>query len=88
MSVKDVEDLRFCSSAVDAFFNPPTAARVAAQGSGKVRVASLQTLTGFQMVGADTLVHLSQKDFWKIGQDQDGFFIERLVDDETGPIKG
>jgi hypothetical protein len=53
-----------------------------------MRVAGLQDLVGFQFVAEDTLVRLSKKDFWKLGEDGDGFFIERLVDDEEGPVAG
>jgi hypothetical protein len=45
-------------------------------------------LIGFSRVAEDTLIHLSQQDFWKLGQDNDGYFIERLVDDSGGPVKG
>ena len=85
MSVK-IEDLRYSSSAIDAFFNPPPTPRVAA--SGKMRIGSLRELAGFSHISSDTLVHLSQQDFWQLGQDKEGFFIERLVDDAEGPVKG
>lgn len=84
MSIK-IEDLRYSSSSIDAFFDPPPAPRVAS--SGKVRVAGLMDLVGFSRVAEDTLIHLSQQDFWKLGQDNNGYYIERLVDDSTGPVK-
>lgn len=82
-----IEDLRFSSSSVDDFFatdrpKPRTAA------SGKVRIGGLHHLAGFRVVAEDTLVHISQQDFWKLGQDKEGYFIERLVDDGEGPVKG
>lgn len=84
---KDVTDLRFSSSSVDDFFaGPRPVVRAAAQG--KVRVASVHALAGFQFVAEDTLVRVSQQDFWKLGQDSEGYFIERLVSDDDGPIKG
>lgn len=85
MSMK-IEDLRYSSSAIDAFFNPAPPPRVAA--SGKMRIGNLQELVGFSHVSSDTLVHLSQQDFWQLGKDQEGFFIERLVDDSMHPVKG
>lgn len=83
MSNFKIEDIRFSSSAVDDFLSPP--ARTA--GSGKIRIASLQRLAGFQLVADDKLVHLSRQDFWQLGEDEDGYFIERLVSDDDGPIK-
>lgn len=87
MPAPKIEDLRFSSSSVDDFFNPPVQ-RVASQPGAKVRVASLSQLAGFTHIAEDTLVRVSQKDFWKLGQDSEGYFIERLVDDSDGPIKG
>lgn len=83
---KNIEDIRFSASSIDAFFTPPAPpARIA---SGKVRIASATDLSGFLRVADDnTLVHLSQQDFWKLGKDQEGYFIERLVDDSKGPVK-
>lgn len=86
MSEFKIEDLRFSSSAIDDFFvtdRPKT--HIA---NGKVRIASLHTLSGFQVLSSDTLIRTSQQDFWKLGQDQEGYFIERLVDDGDGPVKG
>jgi hypothetical protein len=82
-----IEDIRFSSSSVDDFFQEGKF-RQAVATTGRVRVASLHQLAGFQLLAEDRLVHLSQKDFWKLGQDDEGFFIERLVDDDSGPVKG
>jgi hypothetical protein len=79
-----IDDFRCSSSSIDAFFDPPPTPRIASVG--KVRVGGLMDLAGFSRVGEDTLIHLSQQDFWKLGQDNDGYFIERLVDDSTGPV--
>lgn len=88
MSKSDI-DFRTSSSAIDAFFEPerPANSKVASR-SGKTRIASLSALAGFERVAGDTLVHVSQQDFWKLGQDDEGFFIERLVDDSSAPVKG
>lgn len=87
MSKIDITDLRFSSSSIDDFFvDRPARTKVAS--AGKVRVASLHALAGFERVAADTLVRVSQQDFWKLGQDDEGFFIERLVDDSSSPVKG
>lgn len=89
MSKPDVSDLRFSSSSLDDFFAPgePPAVRSASVGT-KHRVASLHQLAGFTRIAEDTLVRVSQQDFWKLGQDGEGYFIERLVSDDDGPVKG
>ncbi len=82
-----IEDFRFSSSSVDDFFGEPK--KVAASGSPvKIRFASLQVLSGFQFISSDTLVRLSKNDFWKLGHDEEGDFIERLVSDDEGPVQG
>lgn len=55
--------------------------------STKKRVANSIDLSSFMFVAGDKLVHLAQKDFWHLGYDEEGFFIERLVEDEKGPVK-
>lgn len=81
---KYIQNIRLSSSSVDSFFKKP---EPTVRTSGKIRVSSVNNVPGFQKVSSDTLVHLAQKDFWKIGQDDEGYFIERLVDDSSGPIK-
>lgn len=87
MSKPDISDLRFSSSSIDDFFaDRPAAPRTAS--AGRVRIASAGELSGFERVSSDTLVRISKQDFWRLGQDGDGFFIERLVDDSESPVKG
>jgi hypothetical protein len=86
MSNLKIEDLRFSSSSMDDFFQSRPPVRVAAMG--KIRISSLRELVGFHRVAEDKLVRLSQQDFWKLGQDDQGHYIERLVDDANGPVKG
>ncbi|HEY8098934.1 MAG TPA: hypothetical protein VIE65_22960 [Methylobacter sp.] len=81
-----VEDLRFSSSSVDDFFGE-TRRTASSSNLPKVRISSLQHLAGFQFVTSDTLVRLSKNDFWKLGHDEEGDYIERLVSDDNGPIK-
>jgi hypothetical protein len=90
MSKLDVSDLRFSSSSLDDFFAPRRQPVVRSASAGaKVRVASLHQLAGFsRFADTDTLVRVSQQDFWKLGQDGEGYFIERLVSDDEGPVKG
>ena len=86
MSDFKIDDLRFSSSSIDDFFNSTPKMKTAS--TGRIRVANLTQLAGFHVIAGDQLVHLSQQDFWKLGQDGEGYFIERLVDDGVGPIKG
>ena len=84
MSTK-IEDIRFSSSSIDEFFHPRP--RVAHNSIGKVRISDLNQLSGFEFIADDQLVRLSKQDFWKLGKDNEGHFIERLVNDDDGPIK-
>jgi hypothetical protein len=87
MPAPKIEDLRFSSSAMDDFFTSKPAVRTASNPVvGKIRIANAHQLAGFQFVAEDQLVHLSQQDFWHLGKDDKGYFIERLVDDDSGPI--
>ncbi len=86
MSKPDVSDLRFSSSSLDDFFAAKQAPTLRSASAGKTRVASLHQLSGFIRLAEDTLVRVSQQDFWKLGQDGEGYFIERLVSDDEGPI--
>jgi hypothetical protein len=92
MSAPKIEDLRFSSSSIDDFFAHEPIAKKARTASvstyDRVRVANLQQLAGFQLVAEDQLVHLSQQDFWHLGKDDQGFYIEKLVDDDSGPVQG
>lgn len=80
----DYPDIRFSSSSIDDFFKP----QVRTASTGRIRVAGLSDLSGFQFVADDKLVRISQQDFWKLDKDNDGYFVERLVDDTSGPVQG
>lgn len=55
----------------------------------KVRVASLQTLQGFQRISTETLIHKSDRDLWNLRKEADGsIVIERMFDDNGAPLKG
>ncbi len=92
MSKIDISDVRYSSSSFDDFFAPrapaPAVRSASSHGPVRHRVANLRQLAGFHMVAEDTLVRVSQQDFWKLGQDGEGYFIERLVSDDDGPVKG
>lgn len=86
-----IEDLRFSSSSFDDFFAPKKPAEPALQprvATGRVRVGSLADIgrMGFAFVASDTLVRTSKQDFWRLGQDDEGHFVERLVSDDEGPV--
>jgi len=86
MSMLNIENLRFSSSSIDDFFGTPPILKTAS--SGKTRLSSLVQLSGFQIVAVDKLVRVSQQDMWKLGQDNEGYYIERLLDDSDGPVLG
>jgi hypothetical protein len=89
MPAPKIEDLRFSSSSIDDFFTTnPVVRKASAAPVGKVRISNAHQLAGFQLVAEDQLVHLSQQDFWHLGKDDKGFYIERLVDDDNGPVQG
>ena len=86
MGYPKIEDIRFSSSSIDEFFSDlKPEVRTA---SKKVRISGLHRLAGFEVLSDDKLVRISQKDFWRLGEDESGYFIERLVDDDKGPIPG
>jgi hypothetical protein len=82
----EITDMRFSSSSIDEAFKDHS--RTASRSSNKIRVASVNDLHGFAKVAGNNLVRISENDFWKLGTDDEGYFIERLVDDTDGPIKG
>ncbi len=54
--------------------------------SNVVRISSIHQLASFNVANDGKLVHVSQQDFWALKEDDDGFYIERLVDDRNGPV--
>lgn len=87
MSKLSLEDFRTSSSSIDEFLAPALKPRTAA--GGKIRVSNLRQIegAGFRFVSSDKLIRTSQKDFWRLGEDEDGPFIERLVTDDDGPVR-
>ncbi len=85
---------RSCFSSVDEFelvhnFRPKSivVAGTAGKPVYRVRVSSVNDLYGFHVSSKEHLVHYSKQDFWKLGTDDEGYFIERLVDDSDSPVK-
>ena len=85
MSVLRIEDVRFSSSSIDDFFSDLKP--MARTASGRVRISGLHQLAGFEVLSEDKLVRVSQKDFWRLGQDDEGDFLERRVSDDEGPVR-
>jgi hypothetical protein len=77
------------ATGIDALFEREPQLVAASSRPKRVRVASLQQIAGFQRVGAETLVHKSDRDLWSLKKEGDGkFYIERLFDDNGQPLKG
>lgn len=56
--------------------------------TGRKKVASLNDLSPFTRLSAETLVHKSEKDLWSIARQSDGsMVIERMFDDNGQPLK-
>lgn len=54
----------------------------------KVKVASLHDLQGFSRIASDVLIRKSEKDLWKLAENEEGeMYIERLYDDNGEPLK-
>lgn len=59
------------------------------KASGRMKVGSLEQLSGFIRTAEDTLVHKSNRDLWSLRKDGHGeFYIERMFDDSGLPLKG
>ncbi len=84
-----LEDFRTSSSSIDDFFIQNDSKRYRIASTGKIRVSNLRQIesAGFKFISSDKLIRISKKDFWRLGEDQDGPFIERLVSDDEGPIR-
>ncbi len=75
------------ASGLDALFEREP--QLVTASAKKIRVASLNQLSGFQRVSAETLIHKSDRDLWSLKKESDGkFYIERLFDDNGSPLKG
>ena len=53
-----------------------------------VRVGSVQQLQPFTRISAETLVNKATNDLWALKKDTDGYFIQRLFEDDGSPLKG
>lgn len=82
----NIYDLSFSSSSIDDVFTPHIP-KSTHQATGRLRISSNIIPPGFVHVADDNLVRIAEQDFWKIGFDAEGYFIERLVDDNN-PVRG
>lgn len=54
----------------------------------RIRVASVEQLSGFTRVANDTLIRKSERDLWSLAQTDEGeWVIERLFDEDGNPLK-
>jgi len=56
----------------------------------RIRVSSIGDLSDFMRCGGERegeLIHKSTKDIWSLSEDGDGWIIERLLNDEDGPLE-
>ena len=49
----------------------------------RIRIASLIDFDGFIRISEDTLIHKSQQDLWRLAEDEDGVYVERLFPEGT-----
>lgn len=91
----DLSAIENTGSGLDAFFagepqivTPTGQAKTAAAKPPRQKVASLAQLSGFERVSSDTLVHKSTQDLWALRKEGEGYFIERLFQDNGQPLKG
>lgn len=53
-------------------------------GNNQIKIASIDDFFNFHRVSKDTLIHKSEKDLWKLSEDEKGqIVIERLFDPDT-----
>lgn len=76
------------AAGLDALFEREPSMLKPLQKSARVRVASVGELKPFTRLSAETLIHKSDRDLWAIRKEADGFYIERLFDDNGNPLKG
>ena len=83
----DLGSIETVSSGMDSFLEDTPREKTAS--TGRIKVASLEDLKGFERVAEDQLVHRSNRDLWSLKKDPNGdFFIERLFEDSDKPLKG
>lgn len=83
MSDFDFSDFSYGAGGLDQGLKP----RV--KKASRIRVASMKDLKGFVRIGAETLIHKSDRDLWTLRQAEDGTYILERQFDETGePLRG
>ena len=56
--------------------------------TGRTKVASIKDIDKFIRLSSDTLIHKSDRDLWSLKKEGDGFYVERLFDDNGEPLRG
>lgn len=88
------ESMETSASGLDAFFErepqviSPGPVPQTKKASVRRKVGSISDLNGFIRASSDTLVHKSTNDLWALRQEGEGYFIERLFNDDGAPLKG
>lgn len=62
--------------------------KTAATMPQRIKVGSLQQLSDFHRLSAETLVHKSTQDLWALKREGEDYVIERLFQDDGQPLKG
>jgi hypothetical protein len=76
------------STGLDCFFQREPEIVTPTKKPSRIRVASIQDLSGFTRISSDTLIHKSDRDLWAIKRQGDGsLFVERQFDDNGDPLK-
>lgn len=76
------------STGLDCFFQREPELVTPTPKPSRIRVASIQDLSGFTRVSNETLIHKANKDLWALKRQEDGtIFIERQFDDNGTPLK-
>ncbi len=97
MSDFKLGDIQGSTSGLDAFFETTpqivTPTKVASgpvklpPKPARMKVASLDQLSGFTRVSAEALIHKSNQDLWALKREGNDYYIERLFQDGD-PLKG
>ena len=97
----DLEEVRSPSSGLDHFFEEKSVESTTTVGSklaskttgegipNRLKVSSPSELEGFQKISnSDKLIRMSEKDLWAIEEnEEEGWVIERLFDEDGEPLK-
>ena len=90
----DLGSIESSASGMDAFFEAeptivsPVGTAKQASKPMRVKVGSLQQLTGFKRLSGETLVNKATQDLWALKKEGEDYYIERLFQEDGQPLKG